>query len=380
MRIGLTKKLSDYTRIKIAPADASTDPLFSWSANLLAIHRKKIIVCMNDASRFAFILHGVKAADVKRFDQLMLNGIRACMTLEAIAPEIVEQYLLEGSPNPTAPEISYTKTSSRKAVAALNQVCMYVEDMAMRDPDAFPSQLQGVALNRIGFSIDKGTWSTPCDVFMGRLKERYGDPVVRSDAAELTVALDLDDREAVRRLLVPTFYTFAELHQVIQSVYRWQDYHLHEFILKEYEDGRPKETLVIMDDGEGEDTENRRLDTDVRLSEVFGDQMLPEGGAITYVYDFGDGWEHFIKCERTVKDYNKNYAQCTYMEGDAPPEDAGGPGGFQDLLEILKDETHPEYSDMKKWADGMHWKPLAEGDMAKVNRRLEMREYEFYWY
>jgi hypothetical protein len=167
MRIGLTKKLSDYTGIKIAPADASTDLLFSWSANLLTIHRKETIICMNDASRFAFILHGVKAADIKRLDQLMLNGIRSCMALEAIAPEIVGQYLLEGSPNPTAPEISYTKTSSRKAVAALNQVCMYVEDMAMRDPDAFPSQLQGVALNRVGFSIDKGTWSTPCDVLWG---------------------------------------------------------------------------------------------------------------------------------------------------------------------------------------------------------------------
>ncbi len=379
MQIGLTKKLSDYARIKIAPADSSVDPLFSWSANLLTIHRKKTIVCMNDASRFAFILYGVKVADVKKLDQLIVNGIRRCMALEAIAPEIVERYLLDGSGDLATPEVSYTKTPNRKAVAALNQVCSYVENMGARAPDEFPSHSQRLALNRIGFFADKNALESPCDLFMRKVGERYGEPVVRSDAAELTVALDLDDRAAVRRLVVPTFFTFAELHQVLQSVYRWQDYHLHEFILAEYEDGRPRDTLVCHDDDEGEDTQNRRLDADVKLSEVFGDQIHPDGG-ITYVYDFGDGWEHFIQCERIVKDYNKNYAQCTFMEGDAPPEDAGGPDGFQNFLAILKDENHPEYAEMKEWADGMRWEPLAEGDIAKVNRCLKRRGYGFHWY
>jgi hypothetical protein len=379
MQIGLTKKLADYAGIKIAPADLSVDPLFSWSANLLTIHRKKTIVCMNDASRFAFILYGVKAADMKRLDQLMLNGIRSCMAPEAINPEFVERYLLDGKVELSAPEVTYTKTSSRKAVAALNQVCSYVENMGARDPDEFPSHSHRQALNRIGFPVEKDTWGTPYDLLAGMLRERYGEPVVRSDAAELTVMLDLDDRDAVRRLLVPTFYTFAELHQVIQSVYRWQDYHMHEFILEEDGEGEPKETLVGFDDGEGEETENRRLDTDVRLSEVFGDQTLPDD-VITYRYDFGDGWEHFIQCERIVKDYNKNYAQCTSMEGDAPPEDVGGPGGFQNLLTILGDENHSEYAEMKAWADGMRWKPLAEGDMDKVNRQLARRQYRYIWY
>jgi len=360
MQIGMTKKLSDYTGIKLAPADASVDPLFSWSANLLTIRRKKTIVCMNDASRFAFILHGVKAADVKRLNQLMWDGIRSCMAQEAIDPEIVERYLLEGSDS-AAPELSYTKTSNRKAVAALNRICSYVENMAARYPDEFPSDSQSVALNRIGFPIEKTTWGIPCDLFAGMLRERYGEPVVRSDAAELIVTLDLGVRDAVRRLLVPMCYTFAELHQIIQAVYRWQDYHMHEFVLEEDGEGFPTETLVCLDDGEGEETEHRRLDTDVRLSEVFDEEMVREGVIITYRYDFGDGWEHYIQCEQIVKDYNRNYAQCTSMEGDAPPEDVGGPGGFQNLLEALEDETHSEHAEMKAWADGMRWKPLAEG-------------------
>jgi hypothetical protein len=97
MQIGLTKKLSDAAGIQIAPADAFIDPLFSWSANLLTIHRKKTIVCMNDASRFGFFLHGVRAADYKRMDQLILDGMRQCMAEEAIAPEVVERYLSDAS-------------------------------------------------------------------------------------------------------------------------------------------------------------------------------------------------------------------------------------------------------------------------------------------
>jgi hypothetical protein len=114
------------------------------------------------------------------------------------------------------------------------------------------------------------------------------------------------------------------------------------------------------------------------LSEVFDEEMVREGVIITYRYDFGDGWEHYIQCEQIVKDYNRNYAQCTSMEGDAPPEDVGGPGGFQNLLETLEDETHSEHAEMKAWADGMRWKPLAEGDMDKVNRQLARRQYILY--
>ena len=376
MRIGLTKKLSDHTGIKITPADPSVDPLFSWSANLLTINRRKTIVCMNDASRFAFILHGVKAADIKKLDLLIVQAIRHLMAMDGIAPEIVERYLSDGSAGQAAPGLCYTKTSSRKAVAALNQVCFYVENMGEREPDAFPSARQVLALNRIGNPVD-GRWENPFDSFARKLKERYGDPVIQTDAVELTVTLDLDEREAVRRLIVPAFFTFDELHRVIQTVYCWQDYHLHEFIISQDEDGRPTETIVPFDDGEREDTENYRLETDVRLSEVFGAGPFPKGGVILYLYDFGDGWAHYIKYEQIIEHYNENHAQLILMEGDAPPEDVGGPGGFLNLLEILKDEAHPEHEDMKAWISGMYWKPLAEDDMERKNRHLAKRNYEF---
>ncbi len=33
----------------------------------------------------------------------------------------------------------------------------------------------------------------------------------------------------------------------------------------------------------------------------------------------------------------------------APPEDAGGPPGFMEVLEVLKDESHPRHKEIRAW-------------------------------
>lgn len=117
----------------------------------------------------------------------------------------------------------------------------------------------------------------------------------------------------------------------------------------------------------------------IRLSDVF-DARTPPGAEFVYLYDFGDGWEHAVRLERLIEHYDRTCAQVTLMEGDAPPEDCGGPGGFSDMLAILSDERHPDHAHMKEWAVEMGWRPLAEGDMEKVNRGLANREYWYYRY
>jgi hypothetical protein len=36
-------------------------------------------------------------------------------------------------------------------------------------------------------------------------------------------------------------------------------------------------------------------------------------------------------------------------KGTCPPEDCGGPMGYERLKEVLADKNHPEYQDIKEW-------------------------------
>ncbi len=53
-----------------------------------------------------------------------------------------------------------------------------------------------------------------------------------------------------------------------------------------------------------------------------------------YEYDMGDFWQHDIRLEAVLPhDPGKTYPLCVAGSGDCPPEDCGGPEGYQNLLE-----------------------------------------------
>jgi hypothetical protein len=69
-----------------------------------------------------------------------------------------------------------------------------------------------------------------------------------------------------------------------------------------------------------------------------------------YLYDFGDSWEHEILVEKILPlEKGTHYPVCVTGKRACPPEDCGGPYGYEELLEILKDPSHPEYEDRIDW-------------------------------
>jgi len=60
-----------------------------------------------------------------------------------------------------------------------------------------------------------------------------------------------------------------------------------------------------------------------------------------YEYDFGDGWEHEVLLENILPAVaNTQYPKCIAGKRACPPEDCGGVGGYEDLLEIIANPTH----------------------------------------
>jgi len=170
-------------------------------------------------------------------------------------------------------------------------------------------------------------------------------PVKQNAASEsfneiATVRIELRDTDPLiwRQVEVPTSITLKVLHDVIQAVMGWLDYHLWELRI-----GRQRYGLPMDDWG----AETHIAADKVRLRDV----LKPGKTTIDYTYDFGDCWEHRL----AISDIRAGLPGVSYPryiggEGNGPPEDCGGIPGFYELLEAIADPAHPGHAHLKEWA------------------------------
>lgn len=160
-----------------------------------------------------------------------------------------------------------------------------------------------------------------------------------------------------RRVLVPENITLAKLHVVLQWTMGWSNSHLHEYEIARRRYGIP--------DDEWPSTEPVSDERRVRLKPLIEDGLR----RFTYLYDFGDHWEHIVKVEDLVPPKpDRPLIVCLAGENACPPEDVGGYPGYAEFLEALKDPAHEEHANMLRWIGGS-FDPTAF-DLAEVNERL----------
>ena len=129
---------------------------------------------------------------------------------------------------------------------------------------------------------------------------------------------------------IPAGLTLADLHRIVQHLFYWQGYHLHEFRTP---DGMPL------------------------------DIAFPEYADLAVTGEF----DEITLTEETI-DAESKWPRCIAAIGTPPPEDVGGETGFAELRRILSNPQDEEYEDMKNWADDMGWKPF---DLEQVNEALK---------
>jgi hypothetical protein len=123
-----------------------------------------------------------------------------------------------------------------------------------------------------------------------------------------------------REISVPDSYSLLQIHRAIQLVFGWLDYHLFEFVI----DGRRFEA----DDPEATGESASRI--------ALHDLRLAKGSTFLYVYDMGDYWEHEIQVTSVspmpAASEPDDLAYLTDGARAAPPEDVGGPPGYEVAL------------------------------------------------
>lgn len=149
-----------------------------------------------------------------------------------------------------------------------------------------------------------------------------------------------------RKLTVPDDYTLADLHDILQAAFGWDNCHLHSFTI----DSTEYRPMVSEMAGMGFDDDDDAADEgSVCLYEL---DLQPKQ-KFAYLYDFGDSWEHVITVSQIIpldaENTDMSRPRCLGGKRAGPPEDSGGPWGYENMFEILQNPAHEEYDYISEW-------------------------------
>ncbi|WCR29449.1 plasmid pRiA4b ORF-3 family protein [Paenibacillus thiaminolyticus] len=132
--------------------------------------------------------------------------------------------------------------------------------------------------------------------------------------------------------------TFHQLHNIIQIVMGWEDEHFYEFRLGRKVIGLPDPFFL---------EEREQL---YAQEEKVGKHVNQEKMTFSYLYDFGDDWEHTITVMRIQPD-EEDGVNPVCLEGErcCPPENVGGVPGYCLMTEAMADPRHDYHDAFENW-------------------------------
>jgi pRiA4b ORF-3-like protein len=160
----------------------------------------------------------------------------------------------------------------------------------------------------------------------------------------------ITDPKVWRRIIVPGQFTFDQLHKAIQAGMGWKESHLFSFS----ENGIADIFSITSPYDEESGIDARIVDLSKILLDVHNTGFMGDPRkTITYIYDYGDFWEHMLDVEAVIPEDGIK-AELMDGAGACPPEDCGGVHGFEDLKKSLRTGKVSEIH-------GESWMPWLEG-------------------
>lgn len=158
-----------------------------------------------------------------------------------------------------------------------------------------------------------------------------------------------------RRLQVPPTMTLRELHGTLQVAMGWESLHLYQFVLRAKRYGSWQLSAAS---------------PDVTLEHL----RLRRRARFVYEYDLNVPWRHELRLEdRVARAPRRSYPFCVQGHAPCPPEEVGGPEGYQVRREAwLSCEAMEDLDDLAEMLkavvlDGRH-------ELLDEERREAMRD------
>jgi hypothetical protein len=181
--------------------------------------------------------------------------------------------------------------------------------------------------------------------------------------ARLHVVLNGITPEIWRRIEVPVSVNLHSLHSIVQSAMGWLDYHSYEFTVGDKVYGTPGDDWQYR--------KNMRRAHCCKLAKLVADNVR----TFHYQYDFGDRWWHTITVESvTSADVDVGFPRLIGGMRRCPPEDVGGPDGYEAFVRAIADPNDEEHDSWIEWYDGFEWydRPYDPDDINAYSLRLRL--------
>lgn len=166
----------------------------------------------------------------------------------------------------------------------------------------------------------------------------------KSQIMRLRITLRDIEPPVWRLIEIAATATYRDLHAAIQASMGWRDAHLHVFRVP---DGNGGVLQIGAPDPHGMykviDGARRRV----------REHLTASGQELAYIYDFGDDWWHTVTLEAIApREPGAPCPRCLDGARRCPPEDCGGPPGYERLLEAISRTSHREHRAMLEWCGG----------------------------
>ena len=157
--------------------------------------------------------------------------------------------------------------------------------------------------------------------------------------------------------MVPSDLRLNRLHLALQAAMGWENQHLYSFDAGPCRWSLPDPHLG--------------LDALPANKATLQEALAAAGNTLFhYTYDFGDDWRHRLTAELTDGPLpGQIYPRLLGAEGRCPPEDVGGPPGYEEFLAALADPAHERHAELLEW-HGESFDPHAV-DLLELDRAVQ---------
>lgn len=124
MQVCCTKKLIAVSGVNIGQEPQVKEEFFVWSANIISLDLRKVLVVVNDCTQFGFVMYGIEIEEFEKLESIVKMGIRRAFEEENIRYSLIDKYFEKTG------DIVFSGTKGPVHVSKLNKVVLKAESYA----------------------------------------------------------------------------------------------------------------------------------------------------------------------------------------------------------------------------------------------------------